>query len=96
MDAYCINCSISYFVPLSIDVTLKACELKELESVSVLLATVQRFEQDACILTIVGSFLNCSVVTSNVHLEQASFDEGTLEGTRQLIRILLELEHSRG
>ena len=44
----------------------------------------------------VGSFLDCSGVTSTRFLEEVSLNEGTSEGTRQLVGMLLELEHSRG
>ena len=57
---------------------------------------VQRFKQDACVLTMVGSFLDCSGATLTHLVEEASRNEGTSEGTRQLVRTVLELEHSRG
>ena len=40
------------FATSNIDAPLKAHKLKEAEVVSVPLATVQRFEQDVCILTL--------------------------------------------
>ena len=51
-----------------------------MESLSVPLATDQRFEQDACILTMVSSFLDCSGVTSHF-LEEENLDGGMSEGT---------------
>ena len=96
MDAYRANHSVFNFAALSIDALLKRHELKELKSVLVPLATVQRFKQDTRILTMVGSFLDCSGVTSPCLLEETSLDEGTSEGTQQLIGTLLELECSRG
>ena len=43
----------------------------------------------------VGSFLDCSGVTSTRLLEEASLNEGASEGTRQVVGTILELEHSR-
>ena len=47
-------------------------------------------------MTMVGSFLDCSGMTPTRLREEVSLDESTSEGTRQLVRMLLELEHSRG
>ena len=91
MDTYYINHSVFNFAALSLDAPLKARKLKEPELVSAPLATVQRFEQDARILTMIGSFLECCGATSTRLLEEVSLDEGT----QQLIKTFLELEHSR-
>ena len=45
------------------------------------LATVQRVEQDACILTMAGPFLDCSGVTLTRLIKEASLDKGMSEGT---------------
>ena len=71
----------SNFAASSTDVPLKAHKLKEVESLSVSWAAMQSFEKDACILTMVGSILDCSGVTSTHLLEEASFGEGMSEGT---------------
>ena len=63
MDAYCINGSIFNFTASSLDVPLKARELGKPESVLIPLRMVQRFEQHAWVLTMVGSFLGCSGAT---------------------------------
>ena len=96
MDAYRVNRSVFNFAALSIDAPLKVRELREAELLSVPLVTVQRFEQDAHILTMVGSFLDCYGTTSTHLLEEVSLNEGAAQGIRQLIRTLLELECSRG
>ena len=57
MDTSHVNCGVLNFAASSLDVPLKACELKEPELVSVPLNTVQQFEQDVCVLTMVWSFL---------------------------------------
>ena len=43
------------------------------------------FEQDAQVLTMVGSFLDCSGVTSTCLFKEVSRNEGASEGTRQLV-----------
>ena len=54
-------------------------EIKEPDSVSIPLSTVEQFEQDAHVLTMVGSFLDRSGATSTRLL-----DEGASEGTDSL------------
>ena len=44
----------------------------------------------------VGSFLDCSGMTSTRRLEETILEENASEGTYQLIGMPLELEHSRG
>ena len=61
---------------------------------SVSLVNIQRLEQD--IMTMIGSFLDCSGATSTCLLEEAMLEEGASEGTCRLVGTLLELEHSRG
>ena len=51
MDAYQVHHSMFNFAASSIDAPLQVRQLKEAESHSVPLATVQRFEQDVQILT---------------------------------------------
>ena len=89
MDTYHVNHSIFNFAAASINAPLKVCELKKAESVSVPLATVHRFEQDTRILTMVGSFLDCSGVTLPRLLEEVSLNEGVSEGTRQFMECSL-------
>ena len=93
MDTYQVSHRIFNFATSTVCVNtpLKACNIKEVEFVSVPLSMLQHFEQDSHVLTIVGSFLDCSGATS-AHL----LEEGTSEGTRQLIGMLLDLECSRG
>ena len=68
------------FGAASVNVPLKAPELKEQDSLSLPLSTVQRLEQDTCVLTTVGSFLDCSGATSTHLLEEAILDENASEG----------------
>ena len=95
MDAYRVNQSIFNFAASNLDASLKVREINEPESVSLLLTTVMRFEQDAHVLTMVGSFVDCSDATSS-HLFEASHDEGDSRGTRQLVGMLLELKSVLG
>ena len=60
---------------------LHAHDMREVEFVSVPLNTVQQFEQDSQVLTMVGSFLDCSGVTLTRLLQEASYDESASEGT---------------
>ena len=71
MDAYRVNCSVFSFAVSSINAPLKAHKLKEAESLSVPVATMQTFEQDACILTMVRSFLDCSSMISTRLLDES-------------------------
>ena len=91
MDTYCVNRTLFNLGASNIDTPLKACDVQEAEFVS-----VQLFEQDVQVLTMMGYFLDCSSTTSTCLLEEVSHDEGTSEGTRQLVRMLLDLERSRG
>ena len=96
VDSYRINRAVFKFVASNVDTPLKARNVQEAEFVSVPLNSVQRFEQDAQMLTMVRSFLDCSGTTSTWLLQEASRDDGALESTRQLVGTLLDLERSRG
>ena len=81
---------------MSLDASIRACKVKEQDSFSVSLATIQRLEQDARMMTMIGSFLDCSGATSMGLLEEAMLEEGASESTCLLGGTLLELEHSWG
>ena len=68
--------------------------MREAKFVSVPLNMVQWFEQDTRVLTMVGSFLDSSGVTSTRLLKEMSCYEGASEGTRQLVGTLLDLGNS--
>ena len=78
-----------------VDAPLWVRELKEQDSLTVSLPTIQRLEQDSSLMTMKGSFLDCSGITSTRLLEEAMLEEGALEGTCRLVGTLLELERSR-
>ena len=81
MDTYRVGCQLFSFVAASINAPLRARELKEQDSLNMFLATIQRLEQDSRIMTMIGSFLNCSGATSTRLLEEAMLEEGVSEGT---------------
>ena len=58
MDAYHVGRNMFSFVASSIDMPLRACEVREHDMLSLPLSIIQRFEQDARVLTMVGSFLD--------------------------------------
>ena len=64
MDAYQVNRRVFNFAASTVDVPLKARDIREVEFVSVPLRMLQYLEQDWHILTMVGSFLDCSEATS--------------------------------
>ena len=96
MDAYRVGKSVFSFAATSIDVPFRTCKLKEQDSLSLPLSMVQRLEQDSRVLTMMGSFLDCLGAMSTCLLEEVILDKGALEGTCQLVGILLELQRSRG
>ena len=81
MDAYRVNRAVFNFAASNVDVSLKACDVWEADFVSVPLNTVLRFEQDARVLTIVGSFLDCFRATSTRLFEEGSRNEDPSKGT---------------
>ena len=84
MDTYQVGHEVFSFIAMSIDEPLRARKLKEQHWLTVFLATIQRLEEDSCVMTMIGSFLNCSCATSNHLLEEAMLEEGMLEGTCRL------------
>ena len=95
MDAYHVGRNVFSFVASSIDTPLRVCDLREQDLLLLPLSTMQRFEQDAQVLTMMYSFLYCSGTTSTHLLEEAILHEGTLEGSCWLVGMLLELDCSR-
>ena len=81
MEAYLVRRKIFSFVAASLNAPLRACRLKGQDSLSVSLAIIQRLEQDAWVMTMIGSFLDCSGVTSTHLLEEAMLEDGALEVT---------------
>ena len=71
--------------------------LKEQDSLTLSLAAIQRLEQDSRVMTMIGSFLDCSGTTSTRLrlLKEAILEEGASEGTCRLVGTLLELERSQ-
>ena len=77
MEAYRVNHGVLKFTASTVDVPRKVCDIRKAESVSELLSTLRHFEQYSFILTMVGSFLDCSGATSTGLLdEEVSRDEG--------------------
>ena len=64
MDAYHINRGVFNFAATTVHVPLKARGVKEKEAVAVLASSLQCFEQDFHVLTMMVSFLDCSGATS--------------------------------
>ena len=93
MDAYRVGHEVFSFVASSLNTPLRACKLKEQDSLNVPLATIQRLEQDSRVMTIIGSFLDCSGATCTRLLKEAMLEESSLEGNYRLVATL-ELEHS--
>ena len=60
---------------------IKAHKVKEQDSFSVFLANIERLEQDAHVVLMIGSFLDCSGATSTHLLEEAMLVDGASEGT---------------
>ena len=89
IDAYRVNSTIFNFAASNIDALLKVRNVREAKFVSVPLNTVQWFEKDARVVTMVGSFLDCSDATSTRLLKEVSCDESASEGTQQMVGILL-------
>ena len=57
---------------------------------------LQRLEQDARVLTVIGSFLACSGFSANRLLDEVSKDPAASETMRQIVGTLSDLEKSRG
>ena len=81
MDTYRVRYEVFSFVAVSLDAPLWVRELKEQDLISISLANIQRIEQDARVMTMIGSFLDCSGATSTLLLEEAMLEDGMLEGT---------------
>ena len=92
MDTYRVGRTVFSFVASIIDAPLRVCNLKEHESLNLPVSTIQRFEQDVQVLTMVGSFLDC--LGTMLTRPEAILNEGPSEGTCWLVGMLLELEHS--
>ena len=71
-------------------------DICEPESVTVSTSILQCLEQDVRVLTLIGSFLDCSGFSANSLLDEATKDPGASETTRQLVVALSDLEKSRG
>ena len=96
LDLYRVARPMYSFAPAVVDQALRDREVREPASISVASSTLHRLEQDARILTLVGSFLDCSGRTATDLLEEASRDPATPASTKQLVDTLLDLERSRG
>ena len=81
MDAYRVGCEVFSFVAASINTPCWAAELKEQDSLTMSLMTIQRLEQDSHVMTTIGSFLDCLGTTSTRLLDEAMLQEGAAEGT---------------
>ena len=84
----------SVFVTVSIDMPVWVRKFKQQDLLTVSLETSQRVEQDSHVMTMIGSFLNCSGATSTCLLEEAMLEEGASQGTCRLVGTLLKLELS--
>ena len=71
-------------------------DVHEPESVTIPSSILQRLEQDAGVLTMIGSFLDCSGYLVNSLLDEAVLDPEASETTRQLVCALSGLEKSQG
>ena len=89
MDVYRVGRNMFSFVASSVDALLRLGKLKEHDLLNLPLSTKQRFEQDAGVLTMVGSFLDFSGATSTRLLEEAILDESASEGTCRHVGISL-------
>ena len=96
LDVYRVARSTYSFAPAAVDQALRDREVREPASVPLASSTLLRLEHDARVLTLVGSFLDCSGCTATDLLEEASRDPAMPASTKQLVDTLLDLERSRG
>ena len=88
-DLYTVNNMVYNFTPAVLDGPF--CEP---ESVTIPTSIGQCLEQDAQVLTLIGSFLDCSGFSANSLLDEASKDPEASETTRRLVVALSDLEKS--
>ena len=96
MESYRVSKSVYSFSASSVDGPLREHDVREPDSVTIMTSMLQRLEQDARVLTMIGSFLDCSGFSANSLLDEASRDPRASETTRQLVSALSGLEKSRG
>ena len=85
MDVYRVGHEVFSFVASSVNAPLQACKLNEQDSLTVSLSTIQRLEQDARIMTMIGSLLDYLGAISTHLLEEVILEEGVSEGTCRLV-----------
>ena len=94
MDLYKVNRPVYNFAPTVLDGPFRDHNICELESVTIPTYMLQHLEQDAQMLTMISSFLDCSGFSVNYLFDEASKDTETCETTRQLVEALSDLEKS--
>ena len=72
MEAYCVSMSVYSFTAATVDGPLRDRDVCEPESVTIPTSMLQRLEQGARVLTMIGSFLDCSGFSANSLLDEAS------------------------
>ena len=82
LDAYRVSRSVYNFSATAVDVPLRDRDVREPETVTIPTSLLQRLEQDARILTMIGSFLECSGFSANSLLDEVSQDPRDYEATR--------------
>ena len=93
-DSYRVSKLTYYFGPAVLDGPLKDHDVRKPEMVSIPRSFLQHLEQDARVLTLISSFLDCSGFSANSFMEEASKDPGASKSTRQLVVALSDLEKS--
>ena len=96
MDLYRVNKSVYQIVPMVLDGPFQDRDIREPETVTIPTSLLQHLEQDAWVLTLIGSFLDYSGFSANSLLDEASKDPEASETMRQLVVTLLDLKKSRG
>ena len=74
MDLYKVSRAVYNFAPTTLDGPFRDCDVRKPESVTIPSSMLQRLEQDARVLTLIGSFLDCSGFSTNSLLDEASLD----------------------
>ena len=82
MDLYRVSKSAYHLTPAVLDGPLMDHDVCELEMVSILTSFCQRLEEDARVLTLISSFLDCTGFSANSLLDEACKGFRVHEATR--------------
>ena len=84
------------FAAATVDGLLRDRDIREPDSVTIPTSMLQYLEEDARVLTMIGSFLDCLGFSANSLLYEVGQDPTASQTMRQLLGALSGLEKSRG